>query len=122
MQGTTMGSASSLGQRRSLESEGGRAMRMARKLERQGFSGAAQQMALAGAQAKLSEPALKTQAYREKAAQMGALAQSQTEAAEEEKRQTLAFLKRAREQGSRELDNGGLTPATATLFGSLYKK
>jgi hypothetical protein len=97
-------------------------MRMARKLERQGFSKAAEQMALAGAQAKLSEPALKTQAYREKAAQMGALAQSQTEAAEEEKRQTLAFLKRAREQGSRELDNGGLTPATATLFGSLYKK
>jgi hypothetical protein len=97
-------------------------MRMARKLERQGFGKAAEQMALAAAQVKLSEPALKTQAYREKAAQMDALAQSQAEAAEEEKRQTLAFLKRAREQGSRELDNGGLTPATATLFGSLYKK
>jgi hypothetical protein len=95
---------------------------MARKLKRQGYSKAAEQMALAGAQAKLSEPALKTQAYREKAAQMDALARAQTEKAEEEKRQTLAFLKRAREQGSRELDNGGLTPATATLFGSLYKK
>ena len=46
------------------ESESGKALRMARKLERQGFGRAAESMALMGAQAKMSEPSIKTEEYR----------------------------------------------------------
>jgi hypothetical protein len=122
MQGTPIGSTSTLGQRRSLESESGKALRMARRLERQGFGRAAEQVALAGAQAGLAEPAFRTQAFREKQSQMSAAAAEQSQAELEEKRKNLEFLKRAREQGAREMEKGGISPATAALFGNLYKQ
>ena len=122
MQGTPMGSASSLGQRRSLESDTGRTLRIARRLERQGFGKAAEQMALAAGQTAMTEPALKTQAFREKEAQMSSQAEAQSQAELEEKRKNLEFLKRAREQGMKEMQSGGISPATAQLFGSMYKQ
>ena len=53
-----------LGNRRSTESRRGRAARMARKLRREGYSKAAESMALQAAQIGLVEPSTKTQDYR----------------------------------------------------------
>lgn len=89
LQGTPMGSTSSLGQRRSLESEGGKAMRLARKLERQGFGQAAEKMALAGAELKMNEPSIKTEAYREQESAMRGQAMSQEKEDEKMRRDLL---------------------------------
>lgn len=64
LQGSQMGSTSALREGpKSLESDAGRAMRMARKLQRSGFGRAAEQIALDGAQTGLKEPTLKSQDY-----------------------------------------------------------
>lgn len=111
-----------LGRGRSLESESGKAMRIARKLQRQGFVSAAQGMALAGAEAKMLEPSIKTEEY---------LKQQDTlkTATQLEEQKTLADQKRALElqnkliearnrQALAELNSGkGLNPMTASLFG-----
>jgi hypothetical protein len=122
MQGSPMGSTSSLGQRRSLESDTGRALRMARRLERQGFGKAAENIALRAGESGLAEPALKTEAYRAKEAEMSAMAEAQAKESDIEKRKNLDFLKTMREQGKKELLSGGLAPATASFFGSLFKQ
>jgi hypothetical protein len=64
LQGSQMGSTSALRQGpKSLESDTGRAMRMARKLQRSGFGRAAEQIALTGGETGLKEPTLKSQDY-----------------------------------------------------------
>ena len=122
MQGTPMGSTSTLGQRRSLESESGRALRMARRLERQGFGKAAEQVALAGAQAGLAEPAFRTQQYREQKTAMG----EASKAAEQEdigfKKQLLQFNRDFLSRAKKELNSGGaFNPAMATYLGKISK-
>jgi hypothetical protein len=122
MQGSPIGSMSSLGQRRSLESEGGKAMRMARKLERQGFSGAAQQMALAGAQAKLSEPSIKTEAYRQQQAALGQQTQAMNQEALDAKKKELELKKTMLQNAQKEASSPtGFSPSTMAYFGGVQK-
>lgn len=89
MQNEPLGSRRTLSQTRSLESEGGRMLRMARKLDRMGFGSAAEQMALGGAKAKLSEPNIKTQEYRERESMLADAAKREQSRAEEYKRRQL---------------------------------
>lgn len=64
MQNMPVGSLSTLGQRRSLESEAGRARRLARSLQRSGFQKAAESVAALSAEQTLKTPALRTESYR----------------------------------------------------------
>jgi hypothetical protein len=76
----SQGPSNVLSQKRSLESDTGRAMRMARRLQRGGFEKAAEQIALTGAETGLKEPALKSQDYASgmKSKNDASLAASQT--------------------------------------------
>jgi hypothetical protein len=122
MQSSPFGSTSSFGQRRSLESEGGRAMRMARKLKRQGYGKAAEQMALAGAQAKLGEPSIKTQAYREQQTASGQQTQAMDQEALDMKKKELEFKKRMLQNAQKEASSPtGFSPSTMAYFGGVQK-
>lgn len=92
MQSEPMGSAMS--KRRSLESESGRAMRIARKLQRQGFGNAAEKMALDAGQLKMFEPSIKTEEFRRKESQIASMAQQEAAKAEEDKRRQLELGRR----------------------------
>ena len=105
MQGSPMGSVSSRGPR-SLESESGKALRAARKLQRMGFEGAANQIALGGGVRGLTEPKIKTQEFR--GLEQEGQAAATTEAAELEKfrRDQLAFQKKLLAQQNKDLESG----------------
>jgi hypothetical protein len=105
MQGSPMGAVSSRGPR-SLESESGKALRAARKLQRMGFEGAANQIALGGGVRGLTEPKIKTQEFR--GLEQQGQAAATTEAAELEKfrRDQLAFQKKLLAQQNKDLASG----------------
>jgi hypothetical protein len=116
-QAAPFGSSSALQNRRSLESESGKAMRMARNLARKGFGAAAEKMALASAEARMGEPSIKTEAYRE---QQSALAQ-QSKMMDQEtldyKKKYLQFQKDMLSKGQQEINSPtGLSSSTATYF------
>jgi hypothetical protein len=106
MQNEPMGASSSLNQRRSLESEGGKAMRMARKLQRQGFGNAAEKMALDAAQLKMGEPAIKTEEYRRKESDMANLAKQGQAETDERSRRLLQMQDRMIAMANKEMDEG----------------
>ena len=106
MQGSPMGSASVLGQKRSLESETGKAFRMARKLQRMGFEGAADRVALGAAATGLNEPKIKSQEFRGLEAKQQAAATTEAEAAEEYRRKQLEFQSKLLEAQNKALSSG----------------
>jgi hypothetical protein len=93
---------------RSLESEGGRLMRMARKLQRQGFTAAANDFAAAGAASKVKEPAIKTEEYLRKESQMADMARREEAQAEEYKRKQLEVNRKYLALQEKEIDAGRL--------------
>ena len=122
MQGSPIGSTSSLGQRRSLESESGKAMRLARSLERKGFGKAAEQMALASAQAKLGEPSIKTEAYRQQQSALSQQSQMMDQETLDTKKKDLELRKKILEQGLKEAGSQtGFSPTTLAYFQSPNK-
>lgn len=121
LQAAPFGSTSTLNQRRSLESEGGKAMRMARMLTRKGYDRAAEQMALAGAQAKMGEPAVRTQAYREQQSALESKTQEEEQKALEEQKRALESQRRLIEARNKtaikEMNSPeGLSSRIASLF------
>jgi hypothetical protein len=110
MQNEPMGASSSLNQRRSLESEGGRLMRAARKLQRQGFNAAANDFAAAGAAAKVKEPSIRTEEYRRKESEIASIAQREEAQAEADKRKQLEVNRKYLALQEKEIDAGRLPP------------
>jgi hypothetical protein len=92
MQSEPMGS--SMGQRRSLESESGKALRIARKLQRQGFGNAAEKMALDSGQLKMFEPSIKTEEFRKKESEISNTARQEAAKSEEDKKRQLELGRR----------------------------
>jgi hypothetical protein len=121
LQAAPFGSSSTLNQRRSLESEGGKSMRMARMLTRKGYDKAAEQMALAGAQAKMGEPSIRTQAYREQQSALESKTQAEEQKALEEQKRALESQRRLIEARNKtaikEMNSPeGLSSRIASLF------
>ena len=105
MQGSPMGSVSSRGPR-SLESESGKALRAARKLQRMGFEGAANQIALGGGVRSLTEPKIKTQEFRGLEQQGQAAATTEAAELEAERQQQRAVNRRILALQNKALDEG----------------
>lgn len=105
MQGSPMGAVSSRGPR-SLESESGKALRAARKLQRMGFEGAANQIALGGGVRGLTEPKIKTQEFRGLEQQGQAAATTEAAELEMERQQQRALNKRLIALQNKALDDG----------------
>lgn len=105
LQNAPMGSVSSRGPR-SLESESGKALRAARKLQRMGFEGAANQIALTGGVRGLTEPKIKTQQFRTLEQQGQEAATAEAAEFEKFKRDQLAFQKKLLAQQNKDLDAG----------------
>jgi len=105
LQGSPMGSVSSRGPR-SLESESGKTLRAARKLQRMGFEGAANQIALGGGVRSLTEPKIKTQEFRGLEQQVGDAATEEAAELEQFKRNQRAFQKKLLEQQTKDLEAG----------------
>lgn len=105
MQGSPMGSVSSRGPR-SLESESGKALRAARKLQRMGFEGAANQIALGGGVRGLTEPKIKTQEFRGLEQQGQAAATTEAAELEAERQQQRAVNRRILALQNKALDEG----------------
>lgn len=117
LQAAPFGSSSTLQNRRSLESESGKAMRMARKLARQGFGSAAERMALTSAEAKMGEPSIKTEAYREQQSALGQQSKMMDQEALDYKKKFLQFQKDMLSRGQKEINSPtGLSSSTATYF------
>ena len=105
MQGSPMGSVSSRGPR-SLESESGKALRAARKLQRMGFEGAANQIALGGGVRSLTEPKIKTQEFRGLEQEGQAAAMTEAAELEAERQQQRAVNRRILALQNKALDEG----------------
>jgi hypothetical protein len=106
MQGSPMGSTSTLNQTRSLESETGKGFRMARKLQRLGFKEAAGRVALGAASVGLNEPNIKTEEYRRLEAKSQAAAASEAAANEALNRKRFDFQSKLLEQQNKDLASG----------------
>jgi len=121
MQKAPIGSSSSLGQRRSLESEGGKYMRMARKLQRKGYGNAADKMAFEGARLKMTEPSIRTEAYREQQSALQKETQMVEQKTLEEQNRALELQRKLIEERNKRAitemrSPQGLSPETASLF------
>jgi len=91
---------------RSLESESGKMMRIARKLQRQGFGSAAERMALAGAEAKMGEPSIRTEEYRRKEAEIANLAKQEQARSDEQAKKILEMQNRMIDLTNKKLEAG----------------
>lgn len=105
LQGSPMGAVSSRGPR-SLESESGKALRAARKLQRMGFEGAANQIALGGGVRSLTEPKIKTQEFRGLEQEGQAAAMTEAAELEAERQQQRAVNRRILALQNKALDEG----------------
>lgn len=105
LQNAPMGSVSSRGPR-SLESESGKALRAARKLQRMGFEGAANQIALTGGVRSLTEPKIKTQQFRTLEQQGQEAATAEAAELETERQQQRTLNKRLFALQNKALDEG----------------
>jgi hypothetical protein len=106
MQGTPMGSTSTLNQTRSLESAEGKSLRMARKLQRMGFGGAAETVALSAAKSGMDEPNIKNQEFRGFEEKSKRAATTEAAANEELKRRQFQFQNKLLEQQNKDLASG----------------
>jgi len=106
MQGTPMGSTSTLNQTRSLESSEGKSLRMARKLQRMGFGGAAEKVALSAASSGMDEPNIKNQEFRGFEEKSKRAATTEAAANEELKRKQFEFQSKLLEQQNKDLASG----------------
>jgi hypothetical protein len=119
MQKAPMGSTSTLGQTRNLESDTGTAFRMARKLQRMGFGGAAEKLALAGGTTAMNEPAIKTQEFIGLEEQAKKASTAEAQANEDLKRRQFAFQNKLLDAQNKALASGQFD---FTKYGTLVKQ
>ena len=113
---------SGAGDRRSLESESGKALRIARKLQRQGFGNAAEKMALAGAEAKMFEPSVKTEEYRKQQEMLGRRTAENEQRALATSQQAIDLQRKWMDKMNKELDDPKTSVLNNPMFASYFNK
>lgn len=121
MQSKPIGEESTLSQRRSLESESGKAMRIARQLARKGFNNAAEKMALFGAEKKMTEPNIRTQAYREQQKMLGQRAAQDEQRALSMSQRAIETQRKWLDRANKELDDPNSKVLENPMFSNLFK-